>query len=177
MSCPLGAIHATPRRWQKLRVALVERSEFEDEENVRLNPEMQTANGEQDAFGLLSTRAPILFEASRECLFLLGWLELRQQERMTDTDVLTVERIYDGLRQFGQAQPRGHIHRTLARLRGNLFDAVLRLFQVEEGAEAVGFFQRVNVAALEVFNLSLVLQKQSMTYTTMGYRTSRNLYL
>jgi len=30
---------------------------------------------------------------------------------------------------------------------------------------------------LQVFDLSLVLQKLSMTYTTMGYRTSWNLYL
>jgi hypothetical protein len=152
VSCPLGAIHATPRRWHKLRIAFVEWSEFEDEKNVRLNPEMQTANGEQDAFGLLASRAPILFEASGECLFLLGGLELRQQERMADANLLTIESIHGGLRQFGQAQPRGHIHRSLARLRGNLFDAVLRLLQIEESAEAVGFFHWVNVAALKVFN-------------------------
>jgi hypothetical protein len=45
VSCPLGAVHATPRRWHELRIVLVEGSEFEDEKNVRLNPEMQTANG------------------------------------------------------------------------------------------------------------------------------------
>jgi hypothetical protein len=98
VSCPLGAVEATARRWHKLRIALVEWREFEDEKNVRLDPEMQTANGEQDAFGLLPTRAPILFEASGESLFLLRWLELRQQERMADADLLTVERIHDGLR-------------------------------------------------------------------------------
>ena len=98
MSCPLGAVHATARRWHKLRIALVEMSEFEDEKNVRLNPEMQTANGEQDAFGLLSSRAPIFFEASGECLFLLGGLELRQQERMADADLFAIERIHDRLR-------------------------------------------------------------------------------
>jgi hypothetical protein len=155
MSCALGAVHATPRRWHKLRIALVERSEFEDEKNIRLNPEMQTANGEQDTFCLLPSCTPVLFEASRECLFLLGWLELRQQERMADADLLAVERILDGLRQFGQAQPCGHVHRALARLRGNLFDAVLRLLQIEESAEAVGFFHRVNVAALEVQSIRL----------------------
>ena len=96
---------------------------------------------------------------------------------MTDADLLTVERIHDGLRQFGQAQPRGHIHRTLARLCGNLFDAVLRVFQVEKSTEAVGLFYRVNIAALEVFNLSLVLQKLSMTSTTMESCTLWNCYL
>jgi hypothetical protein len=64
---------------------------------------MQTTNGKQDAFCLLASRTPILFEASRECLFLLGLLELCQQERMADADLLAVERIHDDLRQFGQA--------------------------------------------------------------------------
>ena len=98
MPCPLGAVEATARRWHKLRIAFVERREFQYEKTVRLNPEMQTTNGEQDAFGLLSTRAPILFEAGGECLFLLDGLELRQQERMADADLLTVESIRDALR-------------------------------------------------------------------------------
>ena len=37
--------------------------------------------------------------------------------------------------------------------------------------------QRVNVTTLEVFDLSLVLQKLSMTSTTMESGTSWNLYL
>src|SRR6185312_7879470 len=53
MPCPLGAVHATPRRWDKLRVPLVEGSEFEDEENVALNPELETPYREKDAFRLL----------------------------------------------------------------------------------------------------------------------------
>ena len=98
MSCPFGAVHATPRRWHKLRIALVERSELEDKKDVRLNPEMQTADGEKNAFRLLTARAPILFEASGKRLFLLAGLELRQQERVADADLLAVERIHDGLR-------------------------------------------------------------------------------
>jgi hypothetical protein len=165
--CPLWAIEATSRRCNKLRIALVERREFKDEKNVRLNPEVKAPHWKQDALRFLPARAPILFEASRESLFLLGWLELRQQERMADADLLAVERIYDCLRKFDQTQPRGHIHRTLARLRGNLFDAVLRLLQFEEGAEAVSFFHRMYVTTLEVFNLSLVLQELFMMFTTM----------
>ena len=91
MSCPLGAVHATARRWHKLRIALVEGSEFEDEKNVRLNPEMKAPHGKQYALCLLTSRAPILFEASGECLFLLDGLELRQQESMADADFLTVK--------------------------------------------------------------------------------------
>jgi len=95
---PLRAISATPSDGYKLRIPLVERRILEDEQDVRRNPEMQTANGKQYAFGLLSTRAPILFEASGECLFLLGWLELRQQEGMAYADLVAVKRIHDILR-------------------------------------------------------------------------------
>src|ERR1700679_1234387 len=76
MPCPLRAVGATARRWHKLRVPLVERGEFEDEQDVRLNPELEIADGEQDAFRLLPSRAPIFFEASGKRLFLLVGLEL-----------------------------------------------------------------------------------------------------
>ena len=98
MSRPHGAIDATPRRWHKLHIPLVERGEFEDEKNVRLNPELQTADGEQNALRLLTARAPILFEASGKRLVLLAGLELRQQERVADADLLAVEGIHDALR-------------------------------------------------------------------------------
>jgi hypothetical protein len=104
MSCPHGAIHATSCRWHKQRIPLVERGEFEDEKNVRLNPELQTADGKENAFRLLTARAPILFEASGKRLFLLAGLELRQQERVADADLLTVEGIHDVLRELGQLE-------------------------------------------------------------------------
>jgi hypothetical protein len=43
--------------------------------------------------------------------------------------------------------------------------------------EALRLLAGVNVYALRVLDLSLVLQKLSMTYTTMDYQTSWNLYL
>ncbi len=98
MAGAFGAIDTASGSGNELRIALVEGSEFEDEKNIRLNPEMQTANGKQDMFRLLASRAPILFEASRECLFLLGWLEFRQQQGMADADLLAVERNHEGLR-------------------------------------------------------------------------------
>jgi integrase/recombinase XerD len=75
MPCPLGAVHTTPRSRDKLCVPLVEWSEFQDEEDVALNPELEIADREQDALGILPAVAPILFEASSECLFLLVGLE------------------------------------------------------------------------------------------------------
>src|ERR1700716_2307959 len=115
MSCSLGAVHATARRWHKLCIPLIERGEFQDEEDVRLNPELQAADGEKNGFRLLPSRAPILFEASGKRLFLLVGLELRQQERMADADLFPVKRIHDVLCQLGQFEARGNIHRTLTR--------------------------------------------------------------
>jgi len=174
MSCPFGAIDTASRRWHKLRVAFVERSEFQDEQDVRLNPEMKVADWEQDAFGLLPTRAPILFETGGECLFLLAGLELRQQGRVTDADLLAIECFDRARDKLGQAEARRHISRTLARLRGDLLYAVFRLFQVEQGAEAVGLFQRMNVAALEVFN-QLRLQHFGIGHVLNTYGHGGNL--
>jgi len=90
------------------------RGKFQDEKGVRFNPEVGTADGEKDAFRFRPARAPILFEASGKRLFLLVGLELRQQERMADADLLAVRRIHDD------------VCRSLARLRADLLDAVLR---------------------------------------------------
>jgi hypothetical protein len=79
-------------------------------------------------------------------------LELRQQERVAYADLLAAKGFDRNRDKFGQAETSRHVHRTLARLCGNLLDAVLWLVQVEQDAEAVGLFQRMNVAALEVFN-------------------------
>ena len=87
MPCPLGAVHTTPCCRDKLRVAFIEWSEFQDEEDVALNPKLEITDREKDSFGLLTTIAPILFEAGRESLFFLVGLELCKQERVTDTDL------------------------------------------------------------------------------------------
>jgi len=135
MACPLGAIHATPCLWHKLRVPLIERSEFENEQDIRLNPELEIADGEKDASCLLPCPAPILSEASGERLFLLVGLKFGQQERMADADLFTVEGFdHDG------------------RTRGDLLDAVLRRFQKEQRTEALRLLHRVNVAPHEIFN-------------------------
>src|ERR1700679_2472692 len=115
MPCPLGAVHTTPRCRDKLRVPLVERGEFE--EDVALNPELETADREKDAFCLLSAVAPILFEAGSERLFLLVGLELRQQERVTDANLLAVEGFNHDGSKLGQLQPAGHIRGRFARSR------------------------------------------------------------
>ncbi len=60
----------------------------QEEKDVRLNPELETTDGKQNAFRPLASRAPNLFEASGKRPFLLVGLELRQQERLADADLL-----------------------------------------------------------------------------------------
>ena len=54
MSRPLGAIDTTAGGGNKLRVPFVEGRILEDEQDVRLNPELQVANGQQNTLGLAS---------------------------------------------------------------------------------------------------------------------------
>ena len=156
--CPHRTIDATPGCRNKLRVSLVEGSEFQDEKNVRLNPEVQAANGKQDALRLLPSRAPVLFEAGRECLFLLGGLELRQQEGMPDADLLAVEGFDHHGNKLGQSQTSGNVGRVLTGPGGDLLDGVYRLLQAKKRTEALRLLHRVNVAPHEVFH-QLSLQR------------------
>ena len=166
-----GAFHATACGWHQLRVALVERRELEDKKDVGLNPELEAADGEQEAFRLLPTCAPILFEASDQCLFLLNGLEFGQQERMANADLLAVEGFDHYGRKLGQLQTTGDVGRILPGTCGDVLDGVFRFFQMEKSAKALRFLHRVHVTAHQIFDLSLVLQKLSMTSTTMESRT------
>ena len=71
---------------------------------------------------------------------------------MSDADLIGIERIDRCRNKVSQFQPRSHEDGTLAHLRRDLLDAVLRLVQVQQGAEALRLFQRVNILALQVFN-------------------------
>jgi hypothetical protein len=84
-------------------------------------------------------------------LLLVG-LELGQQERMSDADLLGIEGLDDGCGELGEFEAGGDIGRTLARLCGNLLDAVLRFFQIEKSAKALRLFKRMDVTPLQVFN-------------------------
>jgi hypothetical protein len=119
MSSAHGAVHAAPC-WHELRIPLVERSKLEDEQDVRLNPELQTADGEQDVLRLLPSGTPILFEAGGKCLFLLIGLQFRQQERIADADFLAIEIDHDR-RKFSQLQTSRDVGRILAGTCRNLF--------------------------------------------------------
>ena len=88
-----------------------------------------------------------------------------------------IERFDNWRGKLRQSDAGRAICRALSDLRGDLLDAVLRVFQVEQSLESLRFLQWVNVAALQVFDLSLVPQKLSMTYTTMTFCTSWNPYL
>jgi hypothetical protein len=85
VSRPFRAVHATPRDGNQMRVPLVERSIFQDKQDVLLDPRLQVADRKKNAFGLtVSTRTPILAEASLESFVLFVHRQLRQQERMAE---------------------------------------------------------------------------------------------
>lgn len=120
----LGAIDTASGRGNQLRVPLVERSLFQKQQHVRLNPEAQVADGQQDSRGLVAIVGVDLFEASRKSLYLhLRW-QLRQQDRVTYADVVLIERGGNLIAQVGELQPRGDVDGRLADLRRNLLDGV-----------------------------------------------------
>ena len=125
---------------------------FEDEQDVLLNPELQIADGEKNALGLLSACAPILLEASGECLFLLvGW-QLRQQQRMADADLLAVEGFdHDGQQARSASTERPH-RPAICPSSPQSARCCTSARPSRESAEALRLFHRMNVAALEVFD-------------------------
>jgi hypothetical protein len=92
MACPLGAIGTTASGRDKLRVPLVERRIFQDQQDIAVNPELQVADGQQDTGGFRSSVVD-LFEASRERGFLLVGGQLRQQQRMAYADLIGIEAV------------------------------------------------------------------------------------
>ena len=91
MSGALGAIQAASGCGDKLRVAFVEMARVSRSSRMlcsihccrwRTGSRMRLA---------LAAASPILTEASGKCLFLLGWLEFCQQQRMADADLLFIE--------------------------------------------------------------------------------------
>jgi hypothetical protein len=73
VTCPFRAIGTTASGRHKLRVWLVERRVFEDEQNVGGNPELTIADGQENPCWLTAVGVD-LFKASLERLFLLlGW--------------------------------------------------------------------------------------------------------
>jgi hypothetical protein len=73
----LGAVSATAHCGDKLRVALVKGRVFQNEQNMRLNPELQIAHGQKYPRWMGSAVVDFL-EASRKGLLLLVSGQLRQ---------------------------------------------------------------------------------------------------
>jgi hypothetical protein len=59
MTCPLGAVHAASCNGNKMRIALVERGIFEEEQNIRLNPELQTPHRQKNALRFASAKCSV----------------------------------------------------------------------------------------------------------------------
>jgi hypothetical protein len=77
--CALRAFDASSGGGYELGIAFVERCLFEKQEDVLLYPLVQVFDRKQDTLGLATCPAvPLLAEAVRKGLLLLGWLQLRQ---------------------------------------------------------------------------------------------------
>jgi hypothetical protein len=75
MACPFGTIDATTRDGHEMRITLIKRSIFEEEQYVLLNPELQAPHRKQNSLRLTVARcAPVFTETGEECLLLpVGW--------------------------------------------------------------------------------------------------------
>src|SRR6201996_3222866 len=107
MSCPLWAIGTTASGGNKLRVALVERRVFQNQQDIVVNPELQVTDGQQNTSGFRSAVVD-LFETGLERGFLLVGGQLRQQQSMAYTDFIGIERLYRCGYKVAQFQPRSH---------------------------------------------------------------------
>jgi hypothetical protein len=139
VSCALWALDAATGDGDKLRVPFVEWSLFQEQENVVLYPLLQMPNREQNPFGLGSGSIPLFAEAIGECLFLFCWLQFGEQKRMAYADLLGIERLDDWRGKFRQPNSGGAICRALSDFCRDLLDAVLRVFQVEQGFESLDY--------------------------------------
>ena len=71
---------------------------------------------------------------------------------MSYADFLGIERIDHGRGKLRQSNSGGAICGRLPNFCRDLLDALFRVFQVEQGFESLRLLQRVNVAALQVFD-------------------------
>jgi len=142
-----------------------------------LNPMLEMPHGKQDALGFAAAPTPILTKATCKGGFLLGWLELCQEQGVSNPDFLCIERLDHCWNKLCQSCASGNVGGSLANLRPNLLDGVLRFLQIQKRMESLRLFQWVNISTLYIFNLSLVHLKLSMTSTTMEFCMPWNCYL
>ena len=146
-----GAVGATARRGNQLRVALVKGRVFQNKQHVRFNPELQIAHRQKNPCGLVRSVIDFL-EASRKRLLLLVGGQLCQEQRMAHADLVGIESIDRCGHKVNQFQPSGHERRLFAHAGADLLNAVLGLLQSQKAREPLGLFHRVNLGANQVLD-------------------------
>src|SRR5713226_3948179 len=94
-------------------------------------------DGKDDALGLPCCPTPIFPVAVGKSLLLLGWLELRQEQGVSDADLLGVERLDHCRNKFRQSGAAGDVGRSLPNLRPDLLDAIFWLLQIQKRMKAL----------------------------------------
>ena len=112
MACTFRAIGTTASGRDKLRVPLVERCVFQDQQDIAVDPELQVAYRQQNT-PRFRCAVVYLFEARRECLLLLVCGQLRQQQCMAHANLIGIESIDRCGYKVGQLQPRSNEDRCL----------------------------------------------------------------
>jgi hypothetical protein len=103
--CPvrLGHSRQLPTAGTSCASRLLNGASFQNEQNVLLDPALKLADGEQDAFCLV-TIAPIFAEVMSERLFLFRGLQLCQEKRVAHADLVFEKGINRDGRKLGQSQ-------------------------------------------------------------------------
>ncbi len=82
-----------------------------------LYPIMEMTNGKDDTLGFSCGSSPILTKATCEGGFLLGWLELCQEQGVSNPDLLGIERLDHCRNKLCQSCASGDVGGSLANLR------------------------------------------------------------
>jgi hypothetical protein len=98
-----------------------------------INPLLQVSYRKQNAFCLGSGSVPLFAKAIGECLFLLRWLQFCEQQGMSNANLFGIESLDHWRCKLGQTDSLRTICWRFSNFRGDLLDAVLRVFQVEQG--------------------------------------------
>jgi hypothetical protein len=111
----------------------------------------------------IAFRRPHTAKGRVEGFLLLGVGQLGDQQCVADGDFVLQERLGDGRNQVRQLDAALHVGLALSGTGRDAGEGVSGLSEFEERLETERFFERVNVLALQVLNLSLVLKEHSTT--------------
>ena len=120
------------------------------QQDVGLDPDGQLPHGNQDLAVALAR--PHAAKCGGKGFLLLRCGEFRNQQSVANGDLIFQKRLGHRRNQIGQLDPAVNIGLALSGSGGDVGDGVGGFSKLQQGLEAEGFFQRVNVLALQVLH-------------------------